>query len=188
MSLPPSSVCVCVENQRAPRAPLLLLHWPLLLQPHQRCLVDCYPLSLRQLQYFSLQPCSLHLFSTRPPGQSLKQRNEGVACSNDSDYLWQSPNSPALFSRPVTYSRPSTVWPQASSVDPCGSTCHQRHRHRRLTPHSPAYSVIFSPSLPGCGGKYELWNQPSLGFIPVIALLSMRSRIRYLISLTNEEL
>lgn len=58
------------------------------LPPHQHCLVDSLLLSLRRLQYAShCSPAPLHLFSTRPPGRSQRQRDEGVTCSK-LEWLW----------------------------------------------------------------------------------------------------
>lgn len=61
------------------RSLLFLLHQSLLLHALQPCLVDACAPSLTWLQYAS--SCSsapLHLFSTLPPGHSLRQRYKGI--------------------------------------------------------------------------------------------------------------
>lgn len=140
------------------------------------------PLTQMATICFSLQSCSLHLFSTRPPGPTSKAERWGSHLSNLEWlglFLAESklPPRPALFFLRFHILEAQWGLISASSMDPIShhlhllpiscssmSTCHQRHRYCRLIPHSPAYSVLFSSSLTGCSEKKGLWSQTKPGF------------------------
>ena len=158
------------------------------LPPHQHCLVDSC--SSRSDGYNMLLT-AVQLPSTCSPPDHLddlrgrEMRESPAQNLNDSDYFWQGPNSPLPFFLSISHTRGPPVGSGLSlplwTISTCslylqlhGRTCHQRYGYCRLIPHSPAYSVMFSPSsLTGCSGKKGLWSQTNLGFIPIIALLSI---------------